>query len=133
MTAYEDILHLPHHVSARHAQMPIADRAAQFAPFAALTGYGDVIRETRRMTERRIELDEYEQAALNEALCEALRAGGDGPEWEITYFQPDAKKSGGAYVMAVGRVRRLDEETGTLCLIDGTKLSLSEITKVQQL
>ena len=131
MTDYDDIIHLPHHVSERRARMPIADRAAQFAPFAALTGYGDAIREAQRLTGERIVLDEYEQSALDAALREAVRRGADGPESEFVYFLPDERKAGGSYVTVSGCVRRLDEESGTIWLTDGVKILVSELAEIR--
>ena len=103
---YEDIIGLPHHVSQRHPHMPVSDRAAQFAPFAALTGYGDVIKETARQTEERPELSEDERAALDYKLHAVLSIPGQKPEITITYFVPDPRKSGGAFRKAAGRIRR---------------------------
>ena len=99
---YDDIINLPHHVSERHPHMPVSDRAAQFAPFAALTGYGDVIRETARLTEARPELSEDERAEMDQTLRAVLNTQGKNAEIVVTYFAPDARKSGGAYRRAAG-------------------------------
>ena len=113
---YEDIIGLPHHVSQRHPHMPVSDRAAQFAPFAALTGYGDVIKETARQTEERPELSEDERAALDYKLHAVLSIPGQKPEITITYFVPDPRKSGGAFRKAAGRIRREDEAENRIIL-----------------
>ena len=113
---YEDIIGLPHHVSQRHPHMPVSDRAAQFAPFAALTGYGDVIKETARQTEERPELSEDERAALDYKLHAVLSIPGQKPEIKITYFVPDPRKSGGAFRKAAGRIRRVDEAENRIIL-----------------
>ena len=113
---YDDILHLPHPTSKRHPRMPIADRAAQFAPFAALTGYGDVIKETARLTEARPELSEDEKAEMDQTLRAVLNTQGKIAEIVVTYFAPDARKSGGAYRRAAGKIRRVDEAKDVLIL-----------------
>ena len=92
---YEDIINLPHHVSPVHPSMPLSDRAAQFAPFAALTGYGDVIKETARQTDRKPELTEEEKQELDYKLQMAVSLPGEKPAVTITYFVPDKKKAGG--------------------------------------
>lgn len=113
---YDDIINLPHHVSERHPHMPVSDRAAQFAPFAALTGYGDVIKETARLTETRPELSEDEKARMDQTLRAVLNAQGENAGIMVTYFVPDARKSGGAYRRAAGKLRRVDEAEDTLIL-----------------
>lgn len=107
---YADILHLPHHQSANRPHMSLYDRAAQFSPFAALTGFDGVIAETGRMTERKIELSEYERSLLDQQLIridEELRKG-NHPEITMVYFVPDPRKAGGAYEEYTGRVRSID-------------------------
>ena len=102
---YDDIIHLPHHTSSRHPRMSMADRAAQFSPFAALSGHEDAIRETARLTTERAELSESRKEELNEQLV-WLREHPDARERvTVTYFRPDAKKAGGAYVTVTGAVR----------------------------
>lgn len=93
MGKYDDIIHLPHHVSAKHPQMPALDRAAQFSPFAALTGYETAIAETARLVDRRIELDENRKEELDEKLQMAREQLALEPEIAVTYFVPDAKKT----------------------------------------
>lgn len=107
---YEDIIHLPHHQSATRPHMSLYDRAAQFSPFAALTGFDGVIAETGRMTERKIELSEYERSLLDQKLSfidDELRKG-NHPEITVVYFVPDPLKEGGAYAEYTGDVRNID-------------------------
>lgn len=127
---YDDIIHLPHHVSARHPQMSLADRAAQFSPFAALTGHEAVIQETARLTDRFIELDEDEKAQIDRQLQLLKENQLWRPEIEVTYFQPDGKKSGGAYVTVQGKVKRIDEYGRRILFEDGTAVSLEEVFDV---
>lgn len=127
---YEDIVRLPHHVSVRHPQMPLPDRAAQFSPFAALTGYEAAIQETARLTDAFIELDEDRKEQLNERLMLIRDNQSLNPEVEITYFQPDFKKSGGAYVTARGKVKRIDEYGRQILLTDGTVVAMDKLYSV---
>lgn len=128
---YEDIIHLPHHVSSVHTPMPVEARAAQFSPFAALTGYGDAVRETGRLTEERAELEEDEMGDLDRKLTELQEQIGDRPEISVTYFKPDARKSGGAYVTATGRIRKIDMFPRALVLEDGTRIPLEAVTGLE--
>lgn len=121
---YDDILHLPHPVSRRHPQMSMTERAAQFSPFAALTGYGDVIRETSRFTDRKPELSEEEKAELDYRLRMACGLPGGPPEITITYFVPDKKKDGGVYQKTSGRIRKIDAARHKIILEDGTQIDL---------
>ena len=123
---YEDIIRLPHHVSRNHPQMPVRDRAAQFAPFAALAGYGDALRETARLTEDRIELSESDQDELNRRLCFLL-----DENFEDMPTVPDMKKSGGAYVTAKGMIKRWNELDNTLQLMDGSSILIENILKIE--
>lgn len=99
---YNEIINLPHHVSKTRPQMPMSDRAAQFAPFAALTGYDSAIKETGRLTDERIELDEEALTALDMKYQLLMDAFDDAPEVTITFFQPDERKAGGKYASQVG-------------------------------
>lgn len=113
---YEDIIALSHHRSAIHAPMSVTDRAAQFSPFAALTGYGDALDETARLTQERIELDEYEKARLDATLQQIRARLNEHPPVTLTYFCPDGQKAGGAYLTLTGRVKKLDEaENALIC------------------
>ena len=124
---YEDMLDMPHPVSKNHPQMARRDRAAQFAPFAALTGYAGVIRETARLTDRKIELDETMLTALNERYQLLLSVLDAEPEVEITYFVPDERKSGGAYRTVSGVVKKADEFARRLTLTDGTVIPMEDV------
>ncbi len=131
MGKYDDIIDLPHHVSETHPPMSRADRAAQFSPFAALTGYDAAVRETARVTERRIELDEGVKAELNARLNCILEHLSEHPQVSLTYFVPDEKKSGGAYRTVTGTVRKLDSFAKTLTLTDGTVVPMEEMVHVE--
>ena len=131
MGNYDDIIDLPHHVSETHPPMSRADRAAQFSPFAALTGYDAAVRESARVTERRIELDEGVKAELNARLNCILEHLPEHPQVSITYFVPDEKKSGGVYRTVTGAVRKLDGFAKTLTLADGTVVSMEEMVHVE--
>ena len=128
---YDDIIRLPHPTSSRHPRMPISDRAAIFSPFAALTGHAAAIQETARLTDQRIELDEDTKAELDRRQAILLEHIGEQPEVTITWFCPDEKKSGGAYVVTVGRLKRVDDTAGTLRLADGMTIALDEIVDLQ--
>ena len=128
---YDDILYRPHHTSATRPRMPALDRAAQFSPFAALTGYDDVIQETARLTDRPADLDENRKAFLNEKLQMLAEMIEERPEITLTYFEPDERKTGGAYVSVTGRVEKLDEIRCVLVLKDGTAVSFSQIYELE--
>lgn len=132
---YDDILELPHPVSRRHPQMPLADRAAQFAPFAALTGHDEAIQETARLTDSRVELEEGQKEALDQRLGLLLRRMRENPNLEpevlATYFKPDEKKEGGAYRMVCGRVRKVDEYERSVTWKDGTTLPVEDIVSME--
>lgn len=127
---YDDIINLPHHVSSTHPHMTAVDRAAQFSPFAALTGYDSAIKETARLTDERIELDEYAKNILSDRLQIIADRIKEYPEITITYFQPDAKKKGGAYVTAVGSAKKIDEYERVVVMTDGTKIPIDEIFRI---
>ena len=127
---YDEIMGLPHHVSKTRPQMPMSDRAAQFAPFAALTGYDSAIKETGRLTDERIELDEEALTALNmryQLLTDALD---EEPEIEITYFKPDGRKAGGEYVSVTGAVKKVDDFERLITMQDGTKIPMDDILSI---
>ena len=128
---YEDILNLPHHVSKTRPQMSMLDRAAQFSPFAALTGYDDAIKETGRLTDEKIELDEDTKAALDMKQAYLIEMIDEQPEISITYFLPDTKKSGGAYVTVTGNLKRFDEYERLLILTDGKKIPMDDIADIE--
>ena len=128
---YEDIVDLPHHVSRKHPQPTMADRAARFAPFAAITGYEEMVLEEARITDDRIELDENSKAALNEKLNMILEFIDEQPEVSITYFEPDMRKAGGAYITVIGTVKRIDEYEHLVIMTDGKKINIDEIYNLQ--
>lgn len=124
---YDEIMELPHHVSKTRPQMPLSDRAAQFAPFAALTGYDSAIKETGRLTGERIELDEEALTALNRKYQLLMDTLDDAPEVTIIYFQPDERKAGGQYVSATGTVKKVDTFGRRILLQDGTRIPLDSV------
>lgn len=127
---YEDIINLPHHISKKHRPMPREARAAQFAPFAALTGYESDVNEAARYTGKRRELGEYETERLNRRINE-IRDGIHGnTEVIITYFKPDEKKAGGEYLNIGGRVRKIDDYGRTLTLTSGALIPLDDISEI---
>ena len=116
---YDDIINLPHHVSPTRKRMPMIDRAAQFSPFAALTGYDASIREAGRLTDRQIDFDVDGKLMLDEKLRNLAERIKEQPEVTITYFVPDERKSGGAYVDVVGTVKKIDPIEKTIQMTDG--------------
>ena len=131
MGNYEDIINLPHHVSATRPQMPMMDRAAQFSPFAALTGYDAAIKETARLTDQKIELDDYEKEEINDKIQLIAEHLGEDFEIVITYFQPDGKKAGGAYVDALGVVKKIGEYERMIVFREGRKVSIDDILEIK--
>jgi len=127
---YDDIINLPHRVSASHPNMSALDRAAQFSPFAALTGYEDAVKETARLTNKRVELDESSKAILNDRLCMIQDTLEDQPQVSITYFKPDNKKDGGAYITTTGGVKKIDEYARSMVMQDATKIPIDEIISI---
>ena len=128
---YDDIINLPHPTSKRHPRIPIRDRAAIFSPFAALSGHGAAIAETARLTERRIELDEDTRAELDRRQAILLGHMDEQPEVTITWFQPDERKDGGAYLTATGRLKKLRELERLLVLADGTEIPLEDVVALE--
>ena len=128
---YDDILHLPHPTSKRHPRMPIADRAAQFSPFAALTGHKAAIEETARVTDRRIELDEDAKEQLDQTLQLLMERIDEQPEITVTWFSPDKKKAGGQYHTATGKLKRIDTQESRLILTDGTQIPLEDLLRIR--
>lgn len=127
---YRDMIDLPHHVSGTHPPMPVQDRAAQFAPFAALTGHHEAVRETARLTSERIELDEYCKAVIDGKLQKIQEQLSKEPAVSVTYFVPDEKKAGGSYETAAGCVKKIDEYHRILVLTDGTRIPIDEIIEI---
>ena len=123
---YNSIMGLPHHVSAKHRHMSMTERAAQFSPFAALNGYEDAVSETARLTDGRPDLDEYERDAIDRKLREIMESDEDLPV-TLTYFRPDAKKSGGAYLTLSGKVSDIDEVGRVVIMESGARIPVTDI------
>ena len=130
MTEYDDIINLPHPVSKNHPRMSLWNRAAQFAPFAALTGYGAAIDETARQTDVQKDLGEYELDELNRKMALLLEEITDNPAVTIVYFEPGRRKSGGAYRTLTCRLKSLDEAEHVLLTTDGQKIPLAGIVEI---
>ena len=131
MEKYKNIINLPHKQSSKRPHMSLLDRAAQFAPFAALTGYDDAIKETGRLTDERIEMGEEKLTALNaryQILADNLRKE---PEVTITYFVPDIYKAGGSYVTATGVVKKLDTYERLITMVDGTRILMDDVLTLE--
>ena len=129
---YDDILHLPHHVSEKHPQMSMIDRAAQFSPFAALTGYEDAIDETARWTDAKRELTEEEQQIISGKLHALKAHEKEAPEVEMTYFVQDRKKAGGSYKTIRGRIKRIDELEGRIELQNGSAVMFDDLLGIDE-
>lgn len=127
---YEDIINLPHHVSSTRKQMSILDRAAQFSPFAALTGFDGAIKETARLTDQRIELDEIAKTILDEKLRIIQEQLSRKQEVEFTFFQPDEMKAGGTYISVMGVVKKIDGYVRAVVMQDGTRIPIEEIIDI---
>ena len=128
---YDDMLHLPHPNSTRHPRMPISERAAIFSPFAALTGHAGAIAETARLTDQKMELDEDTKAELDRRQAVLLEHISEQPEITVTWFQPDERKDGGAYLTATGRLKKIDEMKRVLILLDGTSIPLKNVADLE--
>ena len=128
---YDDIINLPHHTSPTKPRMAMIDRAAQFSPFAALTGYDAAVKETARLTENRIELDEYEKSALNDRLQIVQERLSDTPEISITYFVPDERKSGGVYCKETGVIKKIDYYERAVIMRSGAHIPIDEIIGIE--
>jgi len=128
---YDDIINLPHHVSKTRPQMSIHDRAAQFSPFAALTGYDDAVEETARLTDEQTELSEDTRNRLDEMLRLIADRIDEQPEIEVTYFVPDDLKEGGRYVTLRNRIRRIDEYEKELVFVDGTWIGFNAVAEIK--
>jgi hypothetical protein len=128
---YSDIINLPHHVSRNHPQMPMEARAAQFAPFAALTGYDTVIHETARQTDKQVELEEYDNERLNRIFSELMDSLEEHPMVTVSYFKPDEHKAGGAYVTVTGQLKKIDTYEQLMVMEDGTAIPIGNIMDLQ--
>ena len=129
---YDQIINLPHHQSKKRKHMSMTERAAQFGAFRALTGYEDEIAETARHTDKKPELDEYAKAEINAKLRYIAGHISDRQNVAVTYFLPDERKSGGAYITKKGIVCKIREFERLLVFEDGTEIPIDEITEVQE-
>lgn len=130
---YADIMHLSHHVSCKHKPMAILDRAAQFAPFAALSGYDGAIMETARLTDRRIELDEEEKSILDQKIRRIQEQIDAKQVVELTYFQPDETKVGGKYIIAKNSIKKINEYERIIIMQDGCRIQMEEIIDIKRI
>lgn len=128
---YDDIINLPHHVSARHPKMPMSERAAQFSPFMALTGYEDVIRETARLTWQKPELSENVREELEGKMWILAEHIAEHPEITVSYFLPDERKEGGSMVRETGRLKKIDETERIIRLENGCEIRVDDILEIE--
>lgn len=129
-TEYKDIIDLEHHVSQKRPQMSRLSRAAQFSPFAALTGYNDLVAESARVTDEKHELGEYELQQLNSRIQYLKNHLSEEPEVSITYFQADERKAGGSYIVFTGAVKKIDEYSKSLLLSNGMAILFEDICSI---
>ena len=129
---YEKIIGLPHHVSENRVSMSRLDRAAQFAPYSALSGYEDAVEETARLTERKIELEDDEKERINSTLVSLLSAS-IGTKAKITYFRPDSKKTGGVYITLTDEIGRIEENERKIMLLCGKTIHFDDIIELQKI
>lgn len=127
---FDDIINLPHHVSRNREHMSILDRAAQFSPFAALTGYEEAIKETSRLTDQRIELTEAAKKILDEKLRIVQEQLSRKQEIELVFFQLDERKAGGNYISIIGTVKKIDGYDRVVVMQDGTRIPIEEIVDI---
>ena len=128
---YADIINLPHHELTTRQRMPLINRAASFSPFAALTGYDETVKETARLTDARIELDEGTKEVLNDKLRLAVDLSEKNPEVSITYFLPDKRKAGGAYITTKAVIKRVDEYDRVVVLSDKSTIPIDDIAEIE--
>ena len=127
---YEDIISLPHYVSKKHPQMSLKERSAQFAPFAALTGYNNAIRETSRLTTEKKEIDEELKIILDSKIKRIQEQIQNKPKATFTYFTQDLKKDGGIYITVTGNVEKIDVYKKLIILVDKTEIPISEVIEI---
>ncbi|MBQ6868352.1 MAG: hypothetical protein IJO16_06770 [Clostridia bacterium] len=128
---YDDIINMPHQKSVKHPQMSMINRAAQFSPFAALTGHGEAIKETARLTDERIELDESVKAVIDERLQYIEENIKSKPTATVTYFEPDDRKEGGEYVTVTGKVGKIDRIINCIIMTNGMVIPICEIFNIE--
>lgn len=127
---YDDIINMPHHISKKHPRMSLENRSAQFAPFAALTGYEDEVEETARLTDKRIEITDEMKTEINIKLKTIQEKIYTKPKVTITYFIPDSKKEGGSYKTVTSNVMKIDKYKQTIILKDKTEIPINFITNI---
>ena len=128
---YDDIIHLPHPDSPKHPRMSLYDRAAQFSPFSALTGHSAAIAETGRLTDRRVELDEYEMTRVDAELQHLQELLPGRPTASITHFVPDERKNGGSYQTVTGEVKRIDAVNGVIQMADRQCIPIADVFSIE--
>ena len=128
--SYDDIINHPHYVSKTRPQMSEIERAAQFSPFAALTGYDAAIKETGRLTDEKIELDEEALTALDMKFQLLMKAIDEEPEASVTYFKPDQRKDGGAYLTETGKIGKIDEYQRLVIMRSGVRIPMDDILQI---
>lgn len=131
MNEYDDIINLPHHVSKMHPKMSMMNRAAQFAPFAALTGHAAAIEETARLTDEQHELADEDSEALNQKMAYLRESINEHPTITITYFEPDKKKAGGTYKTIEGQLQNIDDYNQCLVMRDGKVVFIRSVLDIQ--
>lgn len=127
---YDDIINMPHHISHTRPRMSNYDRAAQFSPFAALTGYDAAVKETERLTDQKLELTDDEKIDLNEKLQIIIENIDNTPNVTLTYFEPDKRKAGGKYITKSGKVKEIDSYIGAVVFEDRTKVDINAIKDI---
>ncbi|MCR5114787.1 MAG: YolD-like family protein [Bacteroidales bacterium] len=132
MNEYDDIIDHPHYEPKRHPRMSMHNRAAQFAPFAALTGYDAAINETARLTDTQLELEEYDNQRLQDILMRLAAQVAKRPAITVIYFKPDERKAGGAYHTLTGNLKTIDEATHSLVMADGTRIPLGSVLDLEE-
>ncbi len=133
MSKYDDIIDRERPISKKHTPMPIENRAAQFMPFAALTGYDDAVEETSRLTTAKIELSEEKKAELDLSIAEISTYIGEQPKVQVTYFVPDETKAGGEYVTVSTRIRKVDSVARVLVLQDKSTISIDDVLSIEKI
>ena len=133
MNKYKDIINLPHHVSKNHPRMSLNNRSAQFAPFSALTGYSEKIKETARITDKKIELDEGLKTVINNRLQIIKENIKSVPQVTITYFIKDQRKSGGSYKTIITNIKKIDEVNKIFILTNNEKIQINDIINISKM
>ena len=131
MNEYDYIINLPHHQSTKHKHMSNYQRAAQFSPFAALTGYDAAIDETARLTDKKLDLSEEQTEFLNQQIQLIIKHLFEKPQVEITYFVPDERKAGGEYMTVTGNVHRVDDYNREIVFTDGLTVKIDDVWSIQ--